>query len=68
MIFEKFGDVIPVLQDDGPNPVAPISYPEEYRIAMDYLRACLRSDEKSERLLQLTAFILDINSGHYTVW
>lgn len=33
-----WADVTPQPQDDGPNPVCPISYAPEYREAMDYFR------------------------------
>ncbi|KAI8622599.1 hypothetical protein BC830DRAFT_1088972 [Chytriomyces sp. MP71] len=63
-----FADVAPVLHDDGPNPISPIAYPAEYSAAMDYFRACARVDERSQRVLDLTAVIIDLNPAHYTVW
>ena len=35
---------------------------------MDYFRAVIRANEKSERVLQLTQDILERNPAHYTVW
>lgn len=35
---------------------------------MDIFRAVLLSGEKSPRVLKLTADIIGINPGHYTVW
>lgn len=35
---------------------------------MDIFRAVLVSEEKSERVLELTEEILDINAANYTVW
>ncbi|KAJ3121565.1 hypothetical protein HK098_003597 [Nowakowskiella sp. JEL0407] len=69
LISEKiWSDVIPVAQDDGPNPLVPINYSPDYRTAMDLFRAVLRSKELSERAFGLTTFILDYNASHYTVW
>ncbi|CAE7552885.1 Fnta, partial [Symbiodinium microadriaticum] len=38
------------------------------RELMDLFRAVLQSGEKSERVLELTEEILDINAANYTVW
>jgi protein farnesyltransferase/geranylgeranyltransferase type-1 subunit alpha len=35
---------------------------------MDYFRAVTISNEKSERVLQLTEDIIDMNPAHYTIW
>ncbi|KAL2912190.1 CAAX geranylgeranyltransferase alpha subunit [Polyrhizophydium stewartii] len=61
-------DVVPVPQDDGVQPLAPIAYAQEYTEAMDLFRAVLLSGEKSARVLELTAFIIEANSSHYTAW
>ncbi|CAA6660132.1 unnamed protein product [Spirodela intermedia] len=61
-------DVTPVPQDDGPNPVVPIAYREEFREIMDYFRALYFADERSRRSLELTAEAIDKNPGNYTVW
>ncbi|WVQ82133.1 hypothetical protein IAT38_004261 [Cryptococcus sp. DSM 104549] len=63
-----WSDVKPIPQDDGPNPVVPIMYSEEYADAMDYFRAVTASEEKSERVLDLTETIIRQNPAHYTVW
>ena len=66
---EQWEDVIPIPQDDGgPNPLAAIAYTEEYSEAMSYLRAVMAQDEKSDRVLQLTDDIIQMNPAHYTVW
>lgn len=66
---EEWEDVLPIAQDDGgPNPLAAIAYTEEYSEAMSYLRAVMAKDEKSERVLELTEDIIDMNPAHYTVW
>ena len=36
--------------------------------AMDYFRAICRTQEQSERALQLTKIVIELNSSHYTVW
>lgn len=64
----EWSDVIPVQQDDGPNPVVPIAYKEDFRETMDYFRAVYISDERSPRSLRLTAEAIHFNPGNYTVW
>ncbi len=64
-----WADVVPIPQDDGgPNPLAEIAYTEEYSEAMAYLRAVMADEERSERVLDLTEHIIDMNPAHYTVW
>ncbi|CAG8480303.1 10101_t:CDS:2 [Acaulospora morrowiae] len=64
----NWDDLTPVPQDDGPEPLAPISYEPEYVKAMDYFRAVALKDERSERALSLTEAIIKHNPAHYTVW
>ena len=63
-----YEDVEAIPQDDGPNPVVPIAYPAEYSRLMGYFRAFLKSGERSPRVLELTADLLEHNAAHYTVW
>lgn len=63
----EWSDVVPVEQDDGPNPVVPIAYKEEFTETMNYFRALYRADERSPRALQLTTEAIKLNSGNYTV-
>ena len=64
----SYEDVEAIPQDDGPNPVVPIAYPAEYSRLMSYFRAFLKSGERSPRVLELTADLLEHNAAHYTVW
>ncbi|KAI4150672.1 MAG: hypothetical protein L6R39_002213, partial [Caloplaca ligustica] len=66
---EEWADVVPIPQNDGgPNPLAAIAYSDEYREAMEYLRAVMSNNETSERVLELTEHIISMNPAHYTVW
>lgn len=63
----EWSDVRPVPQDDGPHPVVPIAYTEEFRDVMDYFRAVYVARELSTRALLLTTEALKRNPGNYTV-
>lgn len=66
---EEWADIVPIAQDDGGlNPLAAISYTEDYSEAMSYLRAVMAMNEKSQRVLELTVDIIKMNPAHYTVW
>jgi protein farnesyltransferase/geranylgeranyltransferase type-1 subunit alpha len=63
-----FADVTPIEQDDGPAPVCAIAYAPEYARLMGFFRAILESNERSPRVLELTAALAEHNAAHYTVW
>lgn len=66
---EAWADIVPIAQNDGGlNPLAAISYTEDYSEAMSYLRAVMARNEKSHRVLGLTVDIIKMNPAHYTVW
>ena len=68
MDWSKYEDVEQIEQDDGPDPVCPIAYTENFRTAMNYFRGIIQKDERSERALHLTKHIIDINAANYTAW
>ena len=62
-------DVVPLPQEElVPKPLASIAYADDYSEATSYLRAVMAANEKSPRVLDLTADIIGMNPAHYTVW
>ncbi|KNC72801.1 hypothetical protein SARC_14640, partial [Sphaeroforma arctica JP610] len=51
---KEWEDVVPIEQDDGPNPPCAISYSKAYVDAMNYFRAVMHTCEKSQRAFDLT--------------
>lgn len=68
MFTTAWADIVPVPQDSGPNPIAPIQYDSKYTQLMDIFRACLKAGEYSQRVITLTSDLLDLNAANYTVW
>eukprot|EP00931_Biecheleriopsis_adriatica_P089807 TRINITY_DN63887_c0_g1_i1.p1 TRINITY_DN63887_c0_g1~~TRINITY_DN63887_c0_g1_i1.p1 ORF type:complete len:336 (+),score=79.26 TRINITY_DN63887_c0_g1_i1:35-1042(+) len=64
----EWKDVTPVPQDDGPEPLAVISYPPGFQEVHGYFRAIQQKSEFSERALALTADVIEHNSANYTAW
>eukprot|EP00943_MAST-04B_sp_MAST-4B-sp1_P004373 g4373.t1 len=64
----SFQDITVILQDDGPNPVVPISYSREYVELMNIFRGLVKIKEYSKRALRLTEDIIQFNAANYSVW
>lgn len=64
-----YADLTPLpLDQGGPSPLAAIAYSDDYAETMAYLRALMAADEKSERALEVTEDLVEMNPAHYTVW
>jgi len=63
-----WADVTPIPQHDSFDPLVPIHYTPEYKDATDYFRGIVQAGEQSERVLELTEYIISLNPSHYSVW
>lgn len=73
-----WNDIIPEPQEESEDAVVQIMYSEECKklfgclsvvtMVMDYFRAILRKDERSQRALDLTSDVVRLNSANYTAW
>jgi len=64
----EWADVTPLAQDEGPAPAVRIAYTPQFEETMGYLRAVLAADERSQRALELTEEVIELNAGNYTCW
>eukprot|EP00339_Tiarina_fusa_P002281 CAMPEP_0117006446 /NCGR_PEP_ID=MMETSP0472-20121206/6671_1 /TAXON_ID=693140 ORGANISM="Tiarina fusus, Strain LIS" /NCGR_SAMPLE_ID=MMETSP0472 /ASSEMBLY_ACC=CAM_ASM_000603 /LENGTH=294 /DNA_ID=CAMNT_0004707913 /DNA_START=1 /DNA_END=882 /DNA_ORIENTATION=- len=65
---EEWADITPLEPHEGPNPIVPIAYTDEFKETMNYFRAILQKDERSERAWELTEDVIDQNPANYTAW
>lgn len=66
----EWADVAPVpeFESEALPPICHIAYSERFRETMDYFRAVLRSEEHSERALELSKEAILCNQSNYTAW
>jgi len=64
----EWKDITPIKQEDGPNPICAIAYAPQFSETMDYFRAILQKDERSQRALELTEEVIRLSPGNYTAW
>lgn len=64
----EWADIKPIKQDESPRGVIRIAYSEEFTDIHDYVRAVMAADERSKRVLTLTAEALQLNAANYTIW
>ena len=63
----EWSDLVPVHQSEGPHPIVPIDYTDQFRDAMDYFRAVMAQQELSSRALDLVTDVIHLNAANYTV-
>ena len=68
MEFNKdlYSDVTPIYLE--PAPVCSINYSEKFKDVMAYFRGIVKMNEMSERALELTGLIIEMNSADYSAW
>ena len=64
----EWADVTPIKQDESPRGVVRIAYSDAFVDVHDYVRAVMAVDERSPRVLELTAEALQMNAANYSVW
>lgn len=63
-----FADLAPIAQEEGPEPIVRIAYPEDFQTTMDYFRAVLVAGEYSARTMTLASEVVKLNAANYTAW
>ena len=63
-----WNDVVPIAQADSVAPVVAIRYSDKFSDCHGYLRAVMKSGEKSPRVVALTKTCIDCNPANYTAW
>lgn len=63
----EWEDVQPLYVDDGGKVVA-IQYTQPHAEAISYFRALVAKNERSNRMLKLTAEMIRYNQADYTAW
>lgn len=64
----EWADLSPLPVADDAGKVVAIQYSQQHKEHLGYFRAILAKGEKSERVLQLTADMINRNSADYTAW
>lgn len=64
----EWSDVVPVPQNDGPNPIVLIEYSSEFVEVMSYFRAIVAAKEHSPRALELTKEVIARNGASVFGW
>ncbi|KAL0205195.1 hypothetical protein P9112_000502 [Eukaryota sp. TZLM1-RC] len=59
-------DTIP--PTNGPYPIAPIDFSDEFIDVMSYFNALLQKSELSQRSLDITSDVIRLNPANYTAW
>lgn len=67
-VAKVFSDLVPIEQNEGPEPVVRIAYTPDFVEVMSYFRRVLVNEEYSERALQLAAEAIGHNAANYTAW
>eukprot|EP01006_Ploeotia_vitrea_P010791 TRINITY_DN28214_c0_g1_i1.p1 TRINITY_DN28214_c0_g1~~TRINITY_DN28214_c0_g1_i1.p1 ORF type:complete len:359 (+),score=17.29 TRINITY_DN28214_c0_g1_i1:36-1079(+) len=65
---KEWKNVTPIPQGDGPEPVVPIEYTEEFVDTMNYFRAVVHAHETSERAFELCDAVVTLNPANYVAW
>eukprot|EP00775_Hariotina_reticulata_P003675 gene3675-3936_t len=64
----EWSDIVPAPVTDDDGAVVAIQYSKQHKELLAYFRAVAEQGERSERVLQLTAELIESNSADYTAW